>query len=180
MAEGPTPATCFVTGRVGRQWRGVVRASASGGKRISQNEFTEKAWQAVVAAPEIAKSYSQQIVETEHLFKALLEQPNGLARRIASKAGSNPTTLLDKTDAFIRKQPRVSGDASQVTVLHLLCGAGLGWAERGLPMLHCAALVCAAAGDCCAVPVLGCAPEGQSTQERGGLPEARIGLHDCF
>ena len=36
--------------------------SSGGGKRISQNEFTEKAWQAVVAAPDIAKQYQQQIV----------------------------------------------------------------------------------------------------------------------
>ena len=36
--------------------------------------------QAIVAAPEIAKEYGQQLVETEHLLKALLEQPNGLAR----------------------------------------------------------------------------------------------------
>lgn len=47
-------------------------------------------------------------------MKALLEQPNGLARRVVSKAGGNPTALLDATDAFIRRQPRVSGDSSQV------------------------------------------------------------------
>lgn len=41
--------------------------------------------QAIVAAPELAKEASQQIVETEHLMKALLEQPNGLARRVLSK-----------------------------------------------------------------------------------------------
>jgi hypothetical protein len=64
-----------------------------GGKRISQNDFTEKAWEAIISAPEIARNYSQQIVETEHLFKALLEQPNGLARRIMSKAGANPTQV---------------------------------------------------------------------------------------
>ena len=57
---------------------------------------------------------SQQIVETEHLFKCLLEQPNGLARRILAKAGSNPTGLLDKTEDFIRRQPRVTGDSQQV------------------------------------------------------------------
>jgi ATP-dependent Clp protease ATP-binding subunit ClpB len=62
----------------------------------------------------VAEEYSQQVVETEHLFKALLEQPNGLARRILSKAGSDPTKLLDKTDAYIRRQPRISGSASQV------------------------------------------------------------------
>ena len=92
----------------------ATRASASGGKRISQNEFTEKAWQSIIAAPDIAQNASQQIVDTEHLFKALLEQPNGLARRILSKAGSNPTQLLEKTDQYIRQQPRVTGDSSQV------------------------------------------------------------------
>lgn len=54
-----------------------------------------------------------QIVETEHLLKALLEQPNGLARRLVAKAGSDPSRLLDKVDAFIRRQPRVSGDTAQ-------------------------------------------------------------------
>lgn len=89
--------------------------SANGSnKRITQNEFTDKAWQAIVAAPDIAKEYNQQIVETEHLFKALLEQPNGLARRVLSKAGSDATRLLEKTDAFITRQPKVSGDAAQV------------------------------------------------------------------
>ena len=47
-------------------------------------------------------------------MKALLEQPNGLARRIVSKAGGNPTALLDAVDAFTRRQPRVSGDSQQV------------------------------------------------------------------
>jgi ATP-dependent Clp protease ATP-binding subunit ClpB len=84
------------------------------GKRITQNEFTDKAWQSIIAAPDIAKQAQNQIVETEHLFKALLEQPNGLARRILSKGGSNATDMLDKTDAYIRSQPRVSGDSAQV------------------------------------------------------------------
>ena len=95
-------------------------AGTGGGKKITQQEFTDKAWQAIVAAPEIATEYQQQIVETEHLFKALLEQPNGLARRIISKAGSDATRLLDKTDAFIRRQPRVSGDTAQQVLLQLL------------------------------------------------------------
>ncbi|KAG2435116.1 hypothetical protein HXX76_007201 [Chlamydomonas incerta] len=88
--------------------------SGGGGKRITQNQFTDKAWQAVVAAPEIAKEYGQQVVETEHLLKAMLEQPNGLARRILSKAGSDATRLLDRVDAYIRRQPTVSGDSGQV------------------------------------------------------------------
>jgi len=97
----------------------ALRTYASGGnnnsgKRITQNDYTEKAWEAIVSAPEIARSNSQQIVETEHLFKALLEQPNGLARRILSKAGLNPTRVLDKTESFVKKQPKVSGNYEQV------------------------------------------------------------------
>ena len=41
----------------------AARAAASGnssGRRITQQEFTEKAWQAIVAAPEIATEYQQQ------------------------------------------------------------------------------------------------------------------------
>lgn len=99
--------------------RMALRTYASGGnnnsgKRITQNDYTEKAWEAIVSAPEIARSNSQQIVETEHLFKALLEQPNGLARRILSKAGLNPTRVLDKTESFVKKQPKVSGNYEQV------------------------------------------------------------------
>jgi len=51
----------------------VTRAVSDGGgeqpqKKISQSEFTERAWEAIVAAPENAQKASQQIVETEHLF----------------------------------------------------------------------------------------------------------------
>ena len=56
-------------------------------------------------------------MEVEHLFKGLLEQPNGLARRIVSKAGSDPSRLLEKTESFIRQQPRVTGDSGQVGAL---------------------------------------------------------------
>jgi len=92
----------------------VYASAAGGGKRINQNEFTEKAWQAIVGAPELAKQGMQQIVETEHLVKSMLEQPNGLARRIFQKAGSDPSRLLEVTDAFIKRQPKVTGDAGQV------------------------------------------------------------------
>eukprot|EP01025_Chloroclados_australasicus_P006761 TRINITY_DN12160_c0_g1_i3.p1 TRINITY_DN12160_c0_g1~~TRINITY_DN12160_c0_g1_i3.p1 ORF type:complete len:978 (-),score=157.34 TRINITY_DN12160_c0_g1_i3:403-3336(-) len=85
-----------------------------GGKRISQSEFTEKAWSAILEGPVIAKQYNQQIVETEHLFKSLLEQPNGLARRIIAKAGGDPTKMLELTERYIRQQPKVSGDFEQV------------------------------------------------------------------
>ena len=70
------------------------------------------AWQAIVSSPEVAKENKHQIVETEHLMKALLEQKNGLARRIFSKVGVDNTRLLDATDKFIQRQPKVINSRS--------------------------------------------------------------------
>ncbi|KAI5074347.1 hypothetical protein GOP47_0010308 [Adiantum capillus-veneris] len=85
---------------------GTVRCDAA---KITQPDFTEMAWQAIVASPEVAKENKQQIVETEHLMKALLEQRNGLARRIFAKAGVDNTSLLQATEKFVQRQPKVIG-----------------------------------------------------------------------
>ncbi|KAL8546031.1 hypothetical protein ACS0TY_005949 [Phlomoides rotata] len=91
----------------------TVRCDASSsGRQITQDEFTEMAWQSIVSSPEIAKENKHQIVETEHLMKALLEQKNGLARRIFSKAGVDNSRLLDTTDKYIQRQPKVLGDSA--------------------------------------------------------------------
>ncbi|XP_020157663.1 chaperone protein ClpB2, chloroplastic [Aegilops tauschii subsp. strangulata] len=88
-----------------------VRCNASSRDgRITQQEFTEMAWQSIVLAPEVAKESKHQIVETEHLMKSLLEQRNGLARRIFSKAGVDNTRLLDATEKYIQRQPKVLGE----------------------------------------------------------------------
>ncbi|KAL9323494.1 hypothetical protein ACSQ67_008351 [Phaseolus vulgaris] len=84
-----------------------VRCTVSSSGKITQQEFTEMAWQAIVSAPEVAKENKHQIVETEHLMKALLEQKNGLARRIFSKVGVDNTRLLEATDKHIKRQPKV-------------------------------------------------------------------------
>ncbi|XP_074301643.1 chaperone protein ClpB3, chloroplastic-like [Silene latifolia] len=94
-----------------RYWSFVVKCEATGG-RITQQEFTEMAWLAIVNSPEVARENKHQIVETEHLMKALLEQKNGLARRIFSKAGVDNTRLLEATDKFIQRQPKVVGESS--------------------------------------------------------------------
>lgn len=70
------------------------------------------AWEGVVGAVEAARLSKQQIVESEHLMKALLEQKDGLARRIFSKAGLDNTSVLQATDDFISRQPKVGGDTS--------------------------------------------------------------------
>ncbi|GLT85256.1 hypothetical protein SLE2022_034500 [Rubroshorea leprosula] len=65
------------------------------------------AWDGINAAVQAAMMIRQQIVESEHLMKALLEQKDGLARRIFTKAGLDNTTVLQATDDFISKQSNV-------------------------------------------------------------------------
>ncbi len=77
------------------------------------NQFTEKAWEAITHTPEIAKQFQQQQIESEHLMKALLEQ-DGLTAPIFTKLGANPQKIKERTEEFIRSQPRVSGSSSSV------------------------------------------------------------------
>jgi ATP-dependent Clp protease ATP-binding subunit ClpB len=77
------------------------------------SKFTEKAWDHLVRTPDIVKQNQQQQLETEHLMKALLEQ-NGLSTSIFNKAGVTVAQLQEKTDAFINRQPKVTGSSDNV------------------------------------------------------------------
>jgi len=77
------------------------------------NQFTEKAWEAIVRTPEIAKQSQHQQIESEHLLKALLEQ-DGLASSIFAKVGANVQQLRDRADEFIARQPKVTGGTGSV------------------------------------------------------------------
>ncbi len=77
------------------------------------NQFTEKAWEAVVRTPDIVKQAQQQQIESEHLMQALLEQ-DGLASNIFNKAEVNVQRLRDRTTEFINKQAKLSSPSSSV------------------------------------------------------------------
>ncbi len=77
------------------------------------NQFTEKAWEAIARTPDIAKASSQQQLESEHLMKALLEQ-DGLAASIFKKLEVSVQRVREATDAFIARQPKVSGSSGSV------------------------------------------------------------------
>ncbi|XXG64591.1 hypothetical protein AAC387_Pa05g2497 [Persea americana] len=86
--------------------------SATSSAQINQTEFTDMAWEGILGAVDAARLSKQQVVESEHLMKALLEQKDGLARRIFTKAGIDNTSVLQATDQFISQQPKVVGDTS--------------------------------------------------------------------
>ena len=93
-------------------------SSSSGGgggggkKKIQQKNFTEKAWDAVVSAPQVAKQYRHQIVETEHLLKALLEDRKGVIHRLVEELGGNSQVLMTSVEKFLQNQPKVSTSSS--------------------------------------------------------------------
>ena len=83
-------------------------------------QFTEKAWEALVRTSEIAKQFQHQQIESEHLMLALLEQ-EGLASSIFNRAGVNVQKLHERTIDFINRQPKVSGaNSGSVYIGHSL------------------------------------------------------------
>lgn len=106
-------------GILGRRFYSTSTRSPTGGSvQINPSLFTEMAWEGLVGAFESASANKQQIVESEHLMKALLEQKDGLARRILTKAGLDNSSVLQAIDDFISKQPKVTGDSGPVLGSH--------------------------------------------------------------
>ncbi len=77
------------------------------------NKFTQKSQEAVSLAQEHALRHGHQQVDAEHLFKALLQQDNGLAPKVLSHAGYDPAQILKNLDDKLARMPQVSGPGIQ-------------------------------------------------------------------
>ncbi|MBK0326287.1 ATP-dependent chaperone ClpB [Rhodobacteraceae bacterium F11138] len=78
------------------------------------NKFTERARGFVQAAQTIAMRESHQRLAPEHLLKALMDDDQGLASNLITRAGGNPSRVVEAVDLAVSKIPQVSGDASQI------------------------------------------------------------------
>ena len=76
-------------------------------------QFTEKAWAAIVSAQQIAQTSRHQQLETEHLLLALLQQ-SGLAGRILKKSGIDPATIQASVEAHLKRQPSMGSPPESV------------------------------------------------------------------
>ena len=76
-------------------------------------QFTEKAWAAILSAQNLAQKRRHQQLETEHLMLALLEQ-DGLASRILEKAGVTPAALQSNLEAHLSVQPALQSPPESV------------------------------------------------------------------
>lgn len=76
---------------------------------INFNKLTIKSQEALQNAQEIASSYSNQMIEPEHLFAALIQDKEGIVTSTLQKLGANDDYLKIKTGELLEKLPKVTG-----------------------------------------------------------------------
>ena len=75
------------------------------------DRLTVKVQEALQAAYGVADDAGQQVIEPEHLLKALLDQADGIARPVLQKVGADPASIDAEVTAAIDAMPKVSGGA---------------------------------------------------------------------
>jgi len=93
------------------------------------NKFTERSRGFIQAAQTIAMRESHQKLAPEHILKALLDDPEGMASNLIRRAGGAPERVVQATDLALSKIPQVSGDAGQ-TYMDQQTGKVLAEAEK--------------------------------------------------
>ncbi len=78
------------------------------------NKFTERARGFVQGAQTIALREGHQRLEPTHILKALMDDDQGLASNLITRAGGAPNRVVEALDVAMGKIPQVSGDASQI------------------------------------------------------------------
>jgi len=73
------------------------------------NKFTIKSQEAVQNAQEIASSYGNQFIESEHLLAALMQDSSGTVVPILQRVGANANYIKIKLSEMMERLPKVSG-----------------------------------------------------------------------
>jgi ATP-dependent Clp protease ATP-binding subunit ClpB len=76
---------------------------------MNLNKFTEKAQEAVVAAPQLAQEMSHAQVEPEHLLVTLAEQQGGVVPSVLRKINVDPAEVAKAARDYLAKQPKAHG-----------------------------------------------------------------------
>ncbi|HEY5816076.1 MAG TPA: ATP-dependent chaperone ClpB [Solirubrobacterales bacterium] len=78
---------------------------------MNLQKFTEKAQQAILATPDLAREFGHASVEPEHLLVVLVEQADGVVPAVLRKLSVDPGALARDLRDALAKQPKVSGGA---------------------------------------------------------------------
>ncbi len=80
------------------------------------DKFTDQAWEAIVQSQDVARRYKNEDLHAEHLMVALLEQKDGLAPKIFTRAGLEPQKVTQRIEELIRRYTKAGGGAEQLYV----------------------------------------------------------------
>ena len=83
---------------------------------MDMEKFTERSRGFLQAAQTIAIREDNQRVMPEHLLKALMDDDQGFASNLISRAGGDAQAVRQAVDQAVAKQPKVSGGQGQVYV----------------------------------------------------------------
>ena len=79
-------------------------------------KFTDRARGFIQAAQTVAQREDHQKLAPEHMLKALLDDEQGMAGNLITKAGGDAREVRAANDAAMAKLPKVTGDAGQVYI----------------------------------------------------------------
>ncbi len=80
------------------------------------DRLTLKAKEALARSQSLARERNHQYVEGEHLIYALFEDPEGMARSLAAKIGTDVSALVNDLNAHLDTFARVTGGATNMFV----------------------------------------------------------------
>jgi ATP-dependent Clp protease ATP-binding subunit ClpB len=80
---------------------------------MNLQKFTEKAQQAILSTPDLAREFGHASVEPEHLLVALVEQEDGVVPSVLRKLSVDPAVLGRSVRDLLERQPKVSGGTAE-------------------------------------------------------------------
>ncbi|HKT84656.1 MAG TPA: ATP-dependent chaperone ClpB [Novosphingobium sp.] len=80
---------------------------------MNLEKFTDRAKGFLQAAQTVAIRLNHQRISPEHVLKALLDDPEGMAAGLIRRAGGNPEYATEELDKALGKLPAVSGSGAQ-------------------------------------------------------------------
>ena len=81
---------------------------------MNLEKFTDRARGFLQAAQTIAQREDHQKLVPEHLLKALLDDDQGMASNLITRAGGNAKRVAEALDLSLSKLPKVTGDSGQL------------------------------------------------------------------
>jgi ATP-dependent Clp protease ATP-binding subunit ClpB len=93
-------------------------------------KFSDRLKGFIQSAQTLALREGNPQITPEHLLKVLLDDPEGLASGLIQRAGGKPKEALERTEAAIGKQPKVSGGGATQPHMAAALGRVLDQAEQ--------------------------------------------------